>query len=55
MRSFATSVDNRVYKINHQCNCDSKLLVYLLTCKRCGIHGMLGRPQVKVSLSVEQL
>ena len=34
---FASSVDNRVNKINHQLNCDSKLLVYLLTYKRCGI------------------
>ena len=34
---FACSVDKKVYKINHYFNCDSKLIVYLLTCKRCGI------------------
>ena len=34
---FTCSVDKKVYKINHYLNCDSKLIVYLLTCKRCGI------------------
>ena len=33
--TFQCSVDKKVYKINHQFNCDSKCLVYLVTCKQC--------------------
>lgn len=34
---FIGSVDKRVFKINHRLNCDDKCLIYLLTCKKCGI------------------
>ena len=34
---FACVVDGKKYKINHKLNCDDKCLIYLLTCKVCGI------------------
>ena len=33
--TFQCSVDKQVYRINYQFNCDSKCLVYLITCKQC--------------------
>ena len=34
---FESFVTKRTYKINHSFNCDSKCLIYLLSCKVCGI------------------
>ena len=33
--TFTSTVTGETFKINHQLNCDSKCLVYLLTCKQC--------------------
>ena len=33
--SFECSTDGKQYKVNHRLNCDSKCVVYLLTCKVC--------------------
>ena len=35
--TFESFVTKNVYKINHSFNCDSKCLIYLLSCKVCGI------------------
>ena len=32
---FTSAVANKIYKINHQFECNKKCLVYLLTCKKC--------------------
>ena len=37
---FACVVDGKKYKINDKLNCDDKSLIYLLTCKVCGIQGL---------------
>ena len=34
---FIRSADGKVFKINHQLNSDDKYLIYLLTCRACGI------------------
>ena len=38
---FVTKVDVRLtkenYKINHKFDCDSKCIIYLLSCKACGL------------------
>ena len=34
---FIRSANGKVFKINHQLNCDDKCFVYLLTCRACGI------------------
>ena len=33
--SFTSSVTHETYKINHKFDCNSKCLIYLLTCKQC--------------------
>ena len=33
--TFTSSVPHEVYKINHKFDCNSKCLIYLLTCKQC--------------------
>ena len=33
--TFYSSVTYETHKINHQFNCNSKCLIYLLTCKQC--------------------
>ena len=33
--TFTSSVTHETYKINHKFNCNSKCLIYLLTCKQC--------------------
>ena len=33
--SFTSSVTHETYKINHKFNCNSRSLIYLLTCKQC--------------------
>ena len=35
--TFESFVTKNVYKINHSFNCDSKCLIYLLSCRVCGI------------------
>ena len=35
--TFESFVTKEVFKINHSFNCDSKCLIYLLSCKVCGI------------------
>ena len=35
--TFESLVTKKVYKINHSFNCDSKCLIYLYSCKVCGI------------------
>ena len=35
---FTSTVTGKTYKINHKFDCDENCLVYLLTCKLCGIH-----------------
>ena len=35
--TFQSSVDKKVYKINHRFTCGDKCLVYLLSCKVCGM------------------
>ena len=35
--TFESFVTKKVYKINHSFNCDSKCLIYLFSCKVCGI------------------
>ena len=32
---FSSAVTEETYKINHYFNCDSKYLVYLITCRTC--------------------
>ena len=32
---FSSAVTNKIYKINHQFECNKRCLVYLLTCKKC--------------------
>ena len=32
---FSCAVTNKIYKINHQFECNKRCLVYLLTCKKC--------------------
>ena len=34
---FTSTVTGKTYKINHNFDCDENCLVYLLTCKHCGI------------------
>ena len=34
---FIRSADGKVFNMNHQLNCHDKCLVYLLTCRACGI------------------
>ena len=36
-RSFSSSKTGETFKINHKLHCNSKCLIYLLTCKVCGI------------------
>ena len=36
--TFQSFVDKKVYKINHRFTCSNKCLVYLLTCKVCGVY-----------------
>ena len=33
--TFTSSVTHETYKINHKFDCNSKCLIYLLTCKQC--------------------
>ena len=33
--TFISSVTHETYKINHKFDCNSKCLIYLLTCKQC--------------------
>ena len=33
--TFTSTVTQDAYKINHQCNCIEKRIVYLLTCNKC--------------------
>ena len=33
--TFTSSVTHETYKINHKSDCNSKCLIYLLTCKQC--------------------
>ena len=33
--TFTSSVTHKTYKINHEFNCNSKCLIYLLACKQC--------------------
>ena len=33
--TFTSSVIHETYKINHEFNCNSKCLIYLLACKQC--------------------
>lgn len=35
--TFKASIDKKKYKINHDLCCDDQCIVYLLTCKICGI------------------
>ena len=35
--TFSSTVTGKTYKINHKFDCDENCLVYLLTCKHCGI------------------
>ena len=35
--TFESFVTKKVYQINHSFNCDSKCLIYLFSCKFCGI------------------
>ena len=35
--TFSSTVTSKTYKINHKFDCDENCLVYLLTCKHCGI------------------
>ena len=35
--TFQSFVTKKVYKINHHFHCDSKCIVYLLSCKVCGL------------------
>ena len=35
--TFSSTVTGKTYKINHKFDCDEDCLVYLLTCKHCGI------------------
>ena len=35
--TFSSTVTSKTYKINHKFDCDQNCLVYLLTCKHCGI------------------
>ena len=35
--NFESFVTKKVYKINYSFNCDSKCLIYLFSCKVCGI------------------
>ena len=34
---FTSTVTGKTYKINHKFDCDENCLVYLLTCKHCGV------------------
>ena len=34
--TFSSFVTKSAYKINHNFNCNSKCLIYLLSCKTCG-------------------
>ena len=36
-KHISSTVTGKTYKINHKYDCDKNCLVYLLTCKRCGI------------------
>jgi len=36
-KTFESKNNNKTYIINHHLNCDDKKLVYLLTCKSCGL------------------
>ena len=36
--TFSSTVTGKTYKINHKFDCDEHYLIYLLTCKHCGIH-----------------
>lgn len=35
--TFACRVDGKQYTVNHRLDCDTKCVVYLLTCKTCGL------------------
>ena len=35
---FESFQTKRQYKINHHLNCNDKYLIYLLSCKTCGLH-----------------
>ena len=39
--TFQSFVDKKVYKINHRFTCSDKCLVYLLSCKVCGMKIMV--------------
>ena len=34
---FQSFVTNETYKINHKFDCDSKCIIYLFSCKTCGL------------------
>ena len=34
--SFTSSVTKKTYYMRHKLNCDSRFVIYLVTCKRCG-------------------
>ena len=35
--TFSSFITKSTYKINHSCNCNSKYLIYLLSCKSVGM------------------
>ena len=35
--TFTSTVTGETYRVKYRLNCDEKFLVYLLTCKLCGI------------------
>ena len=40
--TFQSFVTKEVYKINHHFHCDSKYVIYLISCKVCA-YSMLGQ------------
>ena len=36
--TFSSIVTGKTYKMKHRFDCDEHYLIYLLTCKHCGIH-----------------